>query len=267
MKYALAVATEDALPSAFVVFRGLAESVKKAAALGYDGIEVALKNADQVDRKKTVALLVEHSIKMTAISTGQIASGMKAWFTHPEPEVRGRAEEIFRKVIDLASDFGAKVNVGRVRGSVAAGENREDAEARFLEIFDRVAAYAEGRGVSLLLEPINRYEINYINSVDEAGAVLAKLGRKNVQLVPDVFHMNIEEDSLAACFVRNIARVGSLHFADSNRLAPGWGHLNFPEILSTLRALKYDGWATVEILPKPDPDAAAVQAIRYLRAL
>ncbi|NLD73090.1 MAG: sugar phosphate isomerase/epimerase, partial [Chloroflexi bacterium] len=62
-------------------------------------------------------------------------------------------------------------------------------------------------------------------------------------------------------------RVGYVHFADSNRLAPGQGHLDFPAILAVLGEIGYDGWVTAEILPHPDPDAAARAAIDYLRTL
>jgi sugar phosphate isomerase/epimerase len=61
--------------------------------------------------------------------------------------------------------------------------------------------------------------------------------------------------------------IGYVHLADSNRWAPGQGHTDFPAILGALRTVGYDDYVAVEILPYPSPDAAAEQAIRYLRAL
>ena len=55
-----------------------------------------------------------------------------------------------------------------------------------------------------------------------------------------------------------------IHLADSNRLAPGWGHLDFDEVFAALREIRFDGWASIEILPKPDPDTAARQAAQYV---
>lgn len=57
----------------------------------------------------------------------------------------------------------------------------------------QVADYAEKRGVTIILEPVNRYEIDYINSVDQGAELVRKMGRKNFALMPDVFHMNIED--------------------------------------------------------------------------
>ncbi|MCL6431571.1 MAG: sugar phosphate isomerase/epimerase [Anaerolineae bacterium] len=122
-------------------------------------------------------------------------------------------------------------------------------------------------GVELLLEPVNRYEINYINSVPEALEVLRAAGCPNVRLMPDVFHMNIEDGSIPGSLILAGETIGYVHVADSNRRAPGQGHLNLPEVLMTLEALGYRGYVTAEILPYPDPDTAARAAIRYLRAL
>jgi sugar phosphate isomerase/epimerase len=85
--------------------------------------------------------------------------------------------------------------------------------------------------------------------------------------MPDVFHMNIEDVSITGSLEKAGALVGYMHFADSNRWAPGQGHLDFPAILASLKRIGYEGYVTVEILPYPDPDTAAEQAITYLRTL
>ena len=77
--------------------------------------------------------------------------------------------------------------------------------------------------------------------------------------------MNIEDVSIEGTLQQHIAQIAYVHFADSNRLAPGWGHLDFGSIVSALTAGGYTGWTAVEILPKPDPEAAARQAIQHLR--
>ena len=77
--------------------------------------------------------------------------------------------------------------------------------------------------------------------------------------------MNIEDVSLRDVFERGKNYISYVHVADSNRLAPGWGHLPFDEVFQILRDIGYDGYITAEILPRPDPDAAAQQAARFLR--
>jgi sugar phosphate isomerase/epimerase len=265
MKIAVAIATENALPNAFVVFRGIEASIRKAAEMGYDGVELALMDKGQVDPARVQRLIREHGLEIPVVSTGQVFAGHNLWFTSPDPAVRRRAVEIFKGLVEVASEFGATVNMGRVRGFIAEGETAAVAEQRFADVVREIAAYAQPRGVGLLLEPVNRYEINFINSLEEGVALLERLRIPGLALMPDVFHMNIEDASIEGSLTKHIQHVAYVHFADSNRLAPGWGHLDFGSIVRALREAGYAGWTSVEILPKPDPDSAALQAIRHLR--
>ncbi len=267
LRIAVAVATADALPSAFVVWRGIEGSIAKAAELGYDGIELALQSADQIDAERVEALLDGHGLACPCISTGQVFAGLGLYFTAREPDKRRRVVEVFQGLIDLAQRFGAMVNIGRARGFVAEGETLADAEGRFLAVAGELADYAAERNVRLILEPVNRYEINFINSVEQGAELMRRLGKPNVGLMPDLFHMNIEDRTLGGELERYAEHVAYLHLADSNRLAPGQGHTDFGAVFASLRRMDYDGWASVEILPQPDPDSAARAAITYLTPL
>ena len=88
-----------------------------------------------------------------------------------------------------------------------------------------------------------------------------------MKLMPDVFHMNIEDRTIGPELARHIEYIQYIHFADSNRLAPGQGHLDFPRILRHLAHAQYEGWVSVEILPRPDPDTAARQSAEFLLPL
>lgn len=264
MKLSLAIAGENALPSTFVVFRGFAPSMRKAAALGYDGVELALKRADDIDRAELAALLAEHGLDVSCISTGQVYVDLGYAFTDADPARRAELASIFRGLIDLAADYGHLVNIGRVRGPIK-GKSREAAENLFIDLAGELCAYAAPKGVSLILEPVNRYEIDFINSVEEGVALLRKAGIPNLKLMPDVFHMNIEDARIGEVLERNIADVAYVHLADSNRHAPGDGHTDFKDIFACLKRARYDGWCSVEILPLPDPDTAARRAAEYLK--
>jgi sugar phosphate isomerase/epimerase len=158
--------------------------------------------------------------------------------------------------------------MGRVRGGILDTETMEQAEARFADGIRRVADHAGRFGINLVIEPVNRYELNYINSVDPDGiALIRRVGHPNVKLMPDVFHMNIEDASIAGSLVAAGPMVGYCHLADSNRWAPGQAHTDFRAILGALETIGYDDWVAVEILPYPSADVAAQQAIAYLRTL
>ena len=264
MKLSVAIADEHAMSSAFVVWRGVEMSIQKAAAAGYDGVELALKSAQEVDADQLNKWLERSNMQASCISTGQVYAALGLMFTDPNPDRRDQVEKIFRGFIDLAERFGQTVNIGRVRGHIG-DTPREEAEHFFINMARRLCDYALPKKVSLVLEPVNRYEIDFINSVEQGVDLMKKVDRPNMKLMPDVFHMNIEDRTIGPELQKYVDYIGYIHLADSNRKAPGQGHTDFQDIFAHLKQSGYDGWVSVEILPDPDPDTAAEQAARFLR--
>ena len=264
MKLGIVVASENALPSAFAVFRGIKESAPIVHELGYDGMELALKDPNEISREDLRALLKRNSLEVSAISTGQVFASRGLMFTDEDPERRKELYDSFTGFIDLASDFGGLVNVGRVRGSLN-GRNKAVCEQLFMDLMGKVLDYAQSRGVTIILEPVNRYEIDYINNTYEGADLVRRVGRPNFLLMPDVFHMNIEDARLGESIVRNADCIRYVHLADSNRHAAGDGHLDFDEVFSALKKVGFDSWCTVECLPFPDARTAAQRSAKYLR--
>ncbi len=267
MKLSVAVAAEDAPSSAFVVWRGFENSIKKASQYGYQGVELALKSAWDIDPDQLQQWLIQSGMEVSCISTGQVFSCLDLYFTHPDGKVREEAVHVFNDIICLAKDFGKLVNVGRVRGFVGQGQAREEARRLFIETTQRICETAEQNGVTVIIEPVNRYELNFINSLDEGAEVISELKDGNIGLMPDLFHMNMEDDRIGKSIIRNARYIKYIHFADSNRLAPGRGHIDFKEVFDALRQIRFHGWAAIEILPEPDPDRAAQEAAKYILPL
>lgn len=263
MKLSIAIADTHALPSAFVVYRGFEECIPKAANLGFDGVELALKRADEISPDHLQRLLGENEVEVSCISTGQVHADGGLMFTHEEKNHREQVKMIFRELIDLAAEFGNIVNIGRVRGKIG-NRPKEEVENLFIEVAREICDYALPKEVILILEPVNRYETDFINSVEEGIQLMKKIDRGNMMLMPDTFHMNIEDKQIGPILEENIDYIKYIHFADSNRLAPGEGHINFREIFDHLLSAKYNGWISAEILPNPTPDIAARQTANYL---
>lgn len=266
LKLAIAIADKEALPSAFVVLRDFEKAIPLAATLGYDGVELALKRADEINPDSLQQLLAENQVVVSCLTTGQMYAESGLSFTDADPQNRQKVRVIFRELIDLAAQFGQQVNIGRVRGGI---DQRpvEEAEGLFIDLAQELCAYAAPKGVTILLEPVNRYELDFINSVEEGAALMRKIGQPNMKLLPDVFHMNIEDIHIGEELARWVSDIGYVHLADSNRRAPGCGHTHFNDIFRHLKSANYQGWVSVEILPIPDPETAARQAITHLRPL
>ncbi len=264
IRVAVAVAAADAPPNAFVVWRGIGESIAKAAQYSYDGVELALRAADEIDIQSVRTLLAHRSLGCPAITTGQVFAGSGLYMTAPDASTRDRTMDVLSGLVDAASDLGSMLNLGRARGFVEEGETYREAEARFVSAARELTAYAHSRGVTVILEPINRYESNFINSIQQGVDLIEKVGAPNLALMPDLFHMNIEDPTLDGELERCAPHIAYLHIADSNRLAPGRGHTDFEAVFAALKRAGYDGWVSVEILPFPDPDSAAREAIGFL---
>jgi len=260
LKLSVPIAKEDALPSAFVVWRGFKESIPKAAEFGYDGVELALHRADDVDSAMLDNLLDNNKLCVSAISTGQVFADGGLYLTHEDAAIRKQTVHILLELVELAGKYGQILNLGRVRGSISSKRSRD----YFLENVRILCEAATKNGTTIVLEPVNRYEINFINNLDEGAELIRRSGLKNLKLMPDVFHMNIEDDCIYRSLERNSNYVHYVHLADSNRLAPGNGHLDFTEIFASLKKINYSGWVSAEVLPKPSPDEAAKQAATQL---
>ena len=264
LKVSIAIAASNALSSAFVVFRGFEKYIPIAASLGYDGVELALKSASEINTNKLDKWLKDTGMTVSCISTGQVFADTGLMFTDPDEKRRKTLASILKEMIDLASEYGQLVNIGRVRGNLTENDNGESRN-RFIEMAHELCSYASAKGVTMILEPVNRYELNFINSVEEGVNLMKEINRPNMKLLSDVFHMNIEDPSIGDELAKYIDHIAYIHLADSNRLAPGWGHINFGNIFSHLKSASYRGWLSVEILPNPEPLIAAKQAIDYLK--
>jgi sugar phosphate isomerase/epimerase len=262
MKLAIAISASDAPANAFVVFRGIEESITKASALGYDGVELAIASPGEVDISRLDKCLGAQGMEIAAISTGLVFAkdGISLL------ETPDKAKNRFRELIDMAADYGKKINVGRARGFKGAKTFME-AAGELKQTLVPLCEYAQKKGVRFLIEPVNRYEIDWVHNLDEGASLLETIQMDNVFLMPDVFHMNIEDGNVPLKLVEYGRYIGYIHFADSNRLAPGRGHINFKPVFDALKFIRYEGWASVEILPLPDADRAAGGAADFLRPL
>ena len=118
--------------------------------------------------------------------------------------------------------------------------------AILLDALAELGRHAEAEGVTLFLEPLNRYEDHMVNRLEDGVSLLKEVGLGSVKLGADTYHMNIEEADPAAALERAAPWIGHVQVSDSNRLEPGAGHIDWPRICATLHAVGYDGPLALE---------------------
>jgi 5-keto-L-gluconate epimerase len=240
------------------------EKARKAAALGYDGVELMVRDPAGLDWPYVKRTLEEAGLQAPQVVTGELFGADGLRLLTPHDDLYRRAMQRTEAVVDLAGFLGAMVNIGRLRGRLE-GLPAADPWGEAVERLGRLADYAAQRGVRIALEPLNRYETDFILDVTDGLRMVADLQCDNVGLMLDVFHMNIEEASIERSLEAAGERCWHVHIADSNRRYPGAGHLDFEGVFGTLERMGYGGYVSAELLPLPDPDTAARETIAFVR--
>jgi sugar phosphate isomerase/epimerase len=125
---------------------------------------------------------------------------------------------------------------------------------------------AKANGTTLFIEPLNRYEAWMVNRIEQGVALADEIGPE-VGVMADLFHMGIEETDLAAAIGDHASRVIHVHLADSNRLQPGRGHLDFAAPFAALREARYDGWFGIECRLDGPPETVIPESAAFVRAI
>ena len=249
----------------FVFWDDLPAACRKAQALGFNAVEIFPPSADAFEAANVRSLLNEYGLQLAAVGTGA------GWVKHrlhlclPDSAKREEARQFIRSIIDAAGAFGAPAIIGSMQGRSGDGVDHPTATAWLTESLNVLGDDAAKFQVPLLYEPLNRYETNMCNTVESGVRLLKSLSTKNVKLLADLFHMNIEETDLAAAIRGGAGHIGHVHFVDSNRRPAGFGHINYLPIVQALRDIDYTGYLSAEAFPHPDPDAAALQTIKKFK--
>jgi sugar phosphate isomerase/epimerase len=257
--------TPQARSGPFVFHNGLADGCQVAAELGFDAVEIFPPAANAIDEAELQGLLDRRSLKVAAIGTGAGWVIHKWSLTSADAEARHRARDFIRAIIDVAAGFGAPAIIGSMQGRVEGDVTREQALAWLAEGLEELGEHAASHGQPLLYEFLNRYETNLFNRVAPTVDFLHHLKTRGVQILADLFHMNIEEANLAEALRVGRGWIGHVHFADSNRLAIGLGHTKIEPIIAALHEIGYQGYLSAEIFPLPDALGAARQTIESFR--
>lgn len=266
MKSAVTISlVPEARGGPFVFWDDLADGCRKAAALGFDAVEVFPPGPDALDPSELRNLLDDNGLSLAAVGTGAGWVKHKLSLTSADDAVRNKAIAFIQRTMDLAAQFGAPAIIGSMQGKWEGAVTKAVALRYLGNALFKLDEHANDLETTLLYEPLNRYETNLINTQADAAQFLSGLQVRHVKILADLYHMNIEEANLADAVRAAGPHIGHVHFADSNRRAAGMGHTDFGPVVAALREVGYSGYLSAEVLPLPDSDAAAEQTIASFR--
>ena len=249
----------------YVLQKTFEENCQKAAELGFEAVEIFYRSPDDLDVEKLRKVLNNTGLKLSALSTGGGSKFEGLSLCSNDPAVRERSKSFVRQVIDKAADLGAFTIIGLIQGVLDKNTDRAVAEQMLADALNELAQTAARHSQPIVLEPLNRYETNFINTLEQGVDLIKSLSVTNVKLLADFFHMNIEESSICEELKTNAAYLGHIHLVDNNRRPPGCGSLDFASIGKTLKAIGYKGYIAAECLPWPDSEKAAISCIECFR--
>jgi sugar phosphate isomerase/epimerase len=264
MKLAITIVKEAAAQAPFVLRGGYAEAIRKAAQIGYDAVELHVPDPIEVNVGEIRAACEASGVSVCSIGTGLafVRDGMT--LTSRDESVRSRALARLQSFICLAESLGGAVIIGLIKGQVRDSVDRATYERHLAEALGDCLPAARQCGVTLVIEAINRYESDCMNTIEECARFIERFDSEHLKLHIDTFHMNIEEDHINGNILAAGRRIGHVHVADSNRGYPGSGHYDFVETIVALRQVGYHGALSVECLGLPTPEDAARGAYRFL---
>jgi D-psicose/D-tagatose/L-ribulose 3-epimerase len=238
------------------------------AALGFDVLEICIEDPARVTPERVRDAADAAGVGLSVCG----AFGPDRDVSADDPDQRERGVDYLRTCIDIAAAVGAPHVAGPMFS--ATGKARllpEDARERqrrwAADGLARAADYAGERGVRLAIEPLNRFETDLVNTVEQGLDLCERIGADNVGLLVDTFHMNIEEKALGAALRAAGDRVFEVHACENDRGAPGSGHVPWDDVFAALEAIGYDGLVAIEAFtPQIEEIARAVSTWRPVAA-
>jgi 5-keto-L-gluconate epimerase len=268
VKIAFSISPEKSSFSPLLFAGDLYKGLLAAKDLGYDGVELSLRDSKELEQEKIIKTLEKLDLKVFSIATGQSYFNDGFSFSSDDKELRKNAIERMKGHIDFAQALNCSLIVGGILGNIKVkfGQGYE-VEKKVTDCFCQCLEYAKEKNVIILFEPINLYLTYFVCTLDEGADFIKHLGYENLELIPDTHHMHMEEKSVEQSLINHINLFHYIHFSDSNRQAPGFGNINFQNVVDTLKQQKFNGVISFEVLPVPDDMTAAKQAIDYLKFL
>jgi sugar phosphate isomerase/epimerase len=259
--------TFSAVPEAqggpFVYWGSLEESMRSAKDLGFDAIEIFPPSPEYFQTIDAAKLAQQTGLEIAAVGTGAGWLKHKLSLADAEPQVRARAMEFLSLMLVAATQLQAPMIIGSMQGRSVQGVSKTQAKEFLREGLERLDAQAKAIGGNILYEPLNRYETDQCNTLAQGTELIC--GLSSTKLLADWFHMNIEEADMVESILKAGTAIGHVHFADTNRLAVGSGHLSVQPLIDALGQIGYRGFLSAEVFPQPDSQSAAERTIRSFK--
>jgi sugar phosphate isomerase/epimerase len=232
------------LPPDYRNERSFIDDLSVLRTLEFDGVELNIRDPQQVRPDDLKGFLADFGLTLSMFASGASAKALNLSLAATDEAERKRAVENAKGYLEFAAQFGAGVIAGFLKGPMA-----HSTEAHRLKLAESIAELAPVSlrcKTPLQIEAINRFESPLGHSLDETYELVKDCAHEYLWILPDTWHMNIEEANLEAAIIRHQGHFGSFHLSDNNRFFPGLGGIDFKRIIGVLEACGYAGKLAIE---------------------
>ena len=246
--------------------RNLLEKLQKMEDYGFEGVEVWGRDMPR-----------KFEELKSALSSSRISFSTVCGFTGdllgPDKKTRLAAINTLKEMLSMCGELGGvgvitvpTFGPPKVPDLYPWLPDVEKIEKRILvEELKILGRHAEDVGANIILEPLNRYETHFMRRLEHAVEICVEVGMDHVKMMADFFHMNIEEANIPSSLEAAADFLVHVHLADSNRVLPGYGHMDFKEPFEALKRIGYKNFMALECRIPGNPEIELPKCVRYLK--
>ena len=238
------VSVQTVLPEDYKTSSQFKKELETLQKHGYGGVELNIAHPENHDLDRIVAFLREFDLRLTNFASGLTAKTFGLSLSHRDEVERQRAVRKVDEIMDLLDGSSVSIILGFFKGPKA--EQPDVARLQFSRSIADLLPRAEKKEAPLIVEATNRYESSVANSLADAYECIKDYQSSYLKILPDTYHMNIEEADMLSAFEEFLPYYDTVHLSDNNRYFPGFGAIDFGEILQHLKRIGYEGRYAIE---------------------
>ena len=221
--------------------------VAKAVDMGFDAFTMPVEEPELIDVAAMKAVMSEHPLRLYISG----AYGPTRDLTHEEPKYRQESLDYIKSTLEICEQLGVTTLVGPAYSAVGKRRKISDEQRKrewqlAVEGLTQAGKMAADYGVTMAIEPLNRFETDLINTAAQVKRLISEIDLPSVKIHLDSFHMNIEEPNIYEAIVLAGDDLVYVDASESDRGTPGKGQVHWQELARGLRDINYGGDCVIE---------------------